>query len=64
MDFDIALLMKFVWLSKFKTHPVHVDQWKFLNPFYATGLFLYLLKTPENQTFSDVFRGYRKRRVR
>ena len=25
--------------------------------FYATGPFLYLLKTSENQSFSDVFRG-------
>ena len=32
------------------------------NPFHATGLFLYPLKT-ENQKFSDVFRGYRKRSV-
>ena len=34
-----------------------------INPFYATGLFLYPLKTSENQRFSDVFRGYRKRPV-
>ena len=33
------------------------------NPFHATGLFLYPLKTSENQRFSDVFRGYRKRPV-
>ena len=32
---------------------------KQINPFYANVLFLYLLKTPENQNFSDVFRGYR-----
>ena len=31
-----------------------------LNPFYATGLFLYPLKTLENRRFSYVFRGYRK----
>ena len=30
-----------------------------LNSFYASGLFLYPLKT-ENQKFSDVFRRYRK----
>ena len=30
-------------------------------PLYATGLFLYLLKTSDNQRFSNVFRGYRKR---
>ena len=34
-----------------------------LNPFYATDLFQYSLKTSENQRFSDVFRGYRKRPV-
>ena len=34
-----------------------------VNPFHATDLFLYLLKTSENQRFCDVFRGYRKRSV-
>ena len=34
----------------------------FINPFNATGLFLYPLRTSENQRFS-VFRGYRKRPV-
>ena len=33
------------------------------NPFHATGLFLYPLKTLENQRFSDNYRGYRKRPV-
>ena len=33
------------------------------NPFFATGPFLYPLKTSENLWFVDVFRGYRKRRV-
>ena len=28
-----------------------------IKPFYATSLFLYRLKTSENQGFSDVFRG-------
>ena len=32
----------------------------FLNPFQANVPFLYPLKTPENQMFFDVFRGYRK----
>ena len=32
-------------------------------PFYATGLFLYPLKTSKNLWLSDVFRGYRKRPV-
>ena len=34
-----------------------------INPFYATDLFWYPLKTSENQRFSDVFRGYQKRPV-
>ena len=33
------------------------------NPFHATGLFLYPLKTSENPWFSDVFRRYGKRPV-
>ena len=31
-----------------------------LNPFHATGLFLYPLKITEIQRFSDVLRGYRE----
>ena len=39
-----------------------------INPFYATGLFLYPLKTSEIQRFCDVFIGggegvYRKRSI-
>ena len=34
-----------------------------INPFYTTGLFLYPLNALENQGFSDVFRGYRKKPV-
>ena len=34
-----------------------------INPYHATGPFLYSLKTLENLCFSDVFRGYRKRPV-
>ena len=30
-----------------------------VNPFHATRLFRYALKTSENLKFSDVFRGYR-----
>ena len=30
------------------------------NPFYATDLFRYPLKTLENQRFSDVFRGIKR----
>ena len=32
-----------------------------VNPCHVTALFIYPLKTSENQKFSDVFRGYRKR---
>ena len=38
-------------------------QLQFINPFHATGLFRYPLKISQNQMFSDVFRGYRKRPV-
>ena len=31
-----------------------------INPFHATDLSWYPLKTPENQMFSDVFRGVSK----
>ena len=34
-----------------------------INPFQATVLFLYPLKTSQNLRFSAVFRGYRKRAV-
>ena len=34
-----------------------------INTFHATGLFWFPLKTSENQSFSDVFRGYRKKPV-
>ena len=34
-----------------------------VNPFHATGLFLYPLKTSTNLWFSDTFRGYGKRPV-
>ena len=30
-----------------------------LIPFYYNVSFLYLLKTSENQSFSDIFRGYK-----
>ena len=35
----------------------------YFNPFHVIGLFLYPLKTSENQKFSDVFRGYTNRPV-
>ena len=34
-----------------------------LYPFYVSGLFLYPLRTSENQRFSHIFRGYRKKLV-
>ena len=37
--------------------------WKIFNPFHATGVFLYPLKTSENQRFSDVSSGYREKSV-
>ena len=33
------------------------------NPFHFTGFFMYLLKISENERFSDVFMGYRKKPV-
>ena len=56
LDSDAAYL-EFGWnYSNQKQPPRDV-----LNPFHATDLFLYLLKTLENLWFSDVFRGHRKR---
>ena len=34
-----------------------------LDLFYATGLFLYHQKSSENQKFSNIFRGYKKKPV-
>ena len=34
---------------------------KVINQFHSTGLFLYPLKTSQNQVFSDIFKGYRRR---
>ena len=39
------------------------EHWYKISPFHATGLFLFPQKISENQMFSDVFRGYRKRSV-
>ena len=36
---------------------------KDINPFHASDLFFYCLKTLEDLWFSDVYRGYRKRPV-
>ena len=38
-----------------------INSYFFVNPFHAIVLSLYLLKTSENRSFSDVFRGYRER---
>ena len=38
------------------------NRWQ-LNPFYATGIFYTPLKISENQKFSGVSKGYRKRQV-
>ena len=38
------------------------ERWILTNG-YDTGLFLHLLQKSENQMFSHVFRGYRKREV-
>ena len=35
-----------------------IGEKQYINPFHATGLFRYPLKTSENFWFSDVFRGY------
>ena len=47
----------------FQCSLVFVLQYQNIDLFYATGLFLYPLKTSENQRFSNVFRSYRKRPV-
>ena len=40
---------------------VHYD--KSIDPFHTADLFLYPLETSDDQVFSNVFRGYRKRAV-
>ena len=46
-----------------KIYRKEIEQTRGINPFHGTGLFLYLLKTSENQRFSDVSWGKRKRPV-
>ena len=44
----------------------HKERWNkysYVNPFHATGQFLYPLKILEDLWFSDIFRGYRNRPV-
>ena len=40
------------------------EQIQYINLFHATALFLYPLKTSENQGFSDVYRRYRTSVIR
>ena len=51
--------MNLLWTFSFD----HKAADNFISPLHATGLFLYPLKASENQRFSDVFKGYRKRPV-
>ena len=55
------------WCEQGNREPCQCEQWciKFSlnNPFHATDLFWYPLKTSENLWFSDVFRRYQKRSV-
>ena len=39
---------------------VTIWYYDYFNPFYATDLFWYPLKTLENQRFPDVFRGIKR----
>ena len=57
-------MFKYVrWRSVVIVQPPLIILFLCIDPFHATGLFRYPLKTSESQTFSDVFRGYRKRPV-
>ena len=56
------LKLNFV-LSFVVFEPKPVNQVKCINLFYPIFFFLYPLKRSENQMFSEVFRGYRKRTV-
>ena len=48
-------------LTRLQLHNAFIQTNKnILNPFAPNAPFLYPLKTSENVTFSDVFRGYRK----
>ena len=56
MNFDFFVFIK--WKYEGLYH--NIAYLLFNNPFHASGLFLYSLKTLENHWFSNVFRGYRK----
>ena len=64
-SYKSLLLVKFLNLCKTRFSRILNFQHYLseIDPFQATGLFLYPLKTLENQGFSDVFREYRKRSV-
>ena len=57
--------LSMMMLIRIKQHLGDIWSWihEKVNPFHATDLFSYPLKTSENQRFSDVFRGYQKRSV-
>ena len=57
------LCQKIVSMRNILLSTLSFRQYTFINPFHATGLFWYPLKTSENLWFSDVFRGYQKRSV-
>ena len=60
----VSLLFCWVWADFYFSNFQSCTKNQFsINPFIATMIFLYPLKTSENQRFSDVFRGYRKRQV-
>ena len=53
----------FAWLIEYPKIYFNYKIVFVFTPFHATSLFLYPLKTSENERFSDVFREYRKRPV-
>ena len=67
----MELGLKCVKPTYFRTSPIVFLQLTHLSlnlcntikQFHVTGLFLYPLKTPENQRFSNISRRYRKRKV-
>ena len=58
--FSECLLLNLLW---WKSSTPKIMHEALINPFHATDLFWYSLKTSEKQRFSDVFKGYQKRSV-
>ena len=59
-----ALTWRFLELPELQFLRKSLSKWIYaVNLFHVTGLILYPLKTSENQRFSDVIRGYRRRPV-